>query len=90
MRTIENRKPILIAANTGISAWIDGNGTILAQAPRRQPQVIVAAVRPDGRRALYHLIGDVPATLCGLACLLLAAIGSLPHWRVAFSEATGK
>lgn len=34
-RAVECRKPLLIAANTGISAWIDGDGRILARGPRR-------------------------------------------------------
>jgi apolipoprotein N-acyltransferase len=76
-RAIENRKPMIIAANTGFSAWIDGNGRVLAQGPRRAPKVLVANVVPDGRATPYHLLGDWPATFCGLACLVLAAIG----WR---------
>ena len=32
-RAVECRKPLLIAANTGISAWIDGNGRVIEQAP---------------------------------------------------------
>ena len=76
-RAIENRKPIIIAANTGFSASIDGNGRVLAQGPRRAQQVVIAEVIPDGRASPYHTIGDWPAGLCGLACLILAAIG----WR---------
>ena len=34
-RAVECRKPLLIAANTGISAWIDGDGRVLARGPRR-------------------------------------------------------
>ena len=33
-RTVENRRPMVIAANTGISAWIDGNGHIAAEGPQ--------------------------------------------------------
>jgi apolipoprotein N-acyltransferase len=78
-RAIENRKPVIIAANTGFSGWIDGNGRVLAQGPRRAPQVLIAEVVPDGRASPYHLIGDWPAILCALVCLVLAAIG----WRKA-------
>ena len=34
-RAVECRKPLLIAANTGISAWIDGSGRIIKRGPRR-------------------------------------------------------
>ena len=32
-RAVECRKPLLIAANTGFSAWIDGDGRIRRKAP---------------------------------------------------------
>jgi apolipoprotein N-acyltransferase len=76
-RAIENRKPVIIAANTGFSGWIDGNGRVLAQGPRRAARVLVADVVPDGRASPYRLIGDWPAIFCALACLVLAVIG----WR---------
>jgi apolipoprotein N-acyltransferase len=85
-RAIENRKPMIIAANTGFSGWIDGNGRVLAQGPRRAPQVLLAQVAPDGRVSPYLTLGDWPATLCGLACLALAAIGW--HWRRAAPRLT--
>ncbi len=74
-RAVENRKPTLIAANTGISAWIDGNGIVRARGPKRASAIIVAEVQPDGRTSPYHTLGDAPAWLCGIACLVLAAIG---------------
>jgi apolipoprotein N-acyltransferase len=74
-RAIENRKPMIIAANTGFSAWIDGNGSILAQGPRRDTAVLLAEVRPDGRHSPYHRVGDLPAWLCALACAALALVG---------------
>jgi apolipoprotein N-acyltransferase len=76
-RAIENRRPMIIAANTGFSAWIDGNGRIRAMGPRRAPAALVADVQPDGRTSPYHALGDWPASLCALACLLLAAVGSV-------------
>jgi apolipoprotein N-acyltransferase len=74
-RAIENRRPMLIAANTGISAHIDGSGRIVLRAPKREPQVLVASVQPDGRRPLYLLIGDLPALACTACCCLLLGIG---------------
>ena len=46
-RAVECRKPLLIAANTGFSAWIDGDGRIQEQGPRRAAGVIVAEPRLD-------------------------------------------
>lgn len=76
-RAIECRKPLLIAANTGFSAWIDGNGQILRCGPRRQTGVVIADVQPDGRRSLYVIIGDLPAGLCLAFAGLCAAVALL-------------
>jgi apolipoprotein N-acyltransferase len=74
-RAIENRKPMVIAANTGFSAWIDGNGRILEQGPRRATDTLVAEVRPDGRTSVYRRIGDLPAILCAAFCWVAAMAG---------------
>jgi apolipoprotein N-acyltransferase len=74
-RAVENRKPILVVANTGISTFADGNGVVRLRGPRRQPQVLIAEVRADGRFSLYSLAGDCPAWICALGCLGLAWVG---------------
>lgn len=74
-RAIENRRPMIIAANTGISANIEGTGRVLDRGPKRQPQVLVVTVQPDGRRPLYHTLGDWPAIACTSVCILLAVLG---------------
>jgi apolipoprotein N-acyltransferase len=74
-RAIECRKPFLIAANTGISAWIDSCGQIVDQGPRRATDVIIARPRLDSRRSPYLVIGDWPAAACLLVCLGLAWAG---------------
>jgi apolipoprotein N-acyltransferase len=77
LRSIENRKPYLIAANTGISGVIDGNGRVLQRGPSRDTAVLVAEVRPDGRRSLFRTLGDWPAGMCFAASVLAALWG----WR---------
>lgn len=74
-RAIECRKPVLIAANTGFSAWIDSNGRIIEQGPRRAEDVIIADVQRDPRHSPYLAIGDLPSAVCLLACCGLAAVG---------------
>ena len=63
-RAIECRKPLLIAANTGFSAWIDGDGRILRQGPRRREKVLFAAVGREPRQSWYLVHGDWPAGVC--------------------------
>ena len=74
-RAIENRIPMLIAANTGFSAWIDGNGKVIAKGPRRDKGIVFAEARPDGRFSFYQRIGDWPAICCALFSMLLGLIG---------------
>jgi apolipoprotein N-acyltransferase len=77
-RAIENRRPMLIAANTGFSAHIDGSGRIIAVGPRRAPKVLIAEVRPDGRVPLYHQLGDWPAIACAVVAGLFGVVGLWP------------
>jgi apolipoprotein N-acyltransferase len=63
-RAIENRKPVIMAANTGISAHIDGNGRVIARGPKRAPKPLVVSVVPDGRKSPYQSCGDLFAWLC--------------------------
>lgn len=77
-RAIENRKPLIVAANTGISAHIDGNGRVLQRGPKRAPQPLLVSVTPDGRASPYHWIGDLPAWICAWLTWGLAVYGT---WR---------
>ena len=77
-RAIENRRPMLIAANTGFSAHIDGSGRMLAVGSRRAPDVLIVNAELDNRVPLYHTIGDWPAIACAMVSGLLALIGLWP------------
>ena len=101
-RAVENRKPLLIAANTGLSAVIDGNGAVHQRGPRRKPDLLIATVAADGRRAPYGWWGDLPAGICTAVCGLwgLSALGTLlarrrqtspthESGRIDYSEKTG-
>lgn len=80
-RAVECRKPFLIAANTGFSAWIDGNGRILDQGPRRAQRVIVAEPTLDGRRSWYLAHGDWFAGVCLGVCILCGLVGIRARFR---------
>jgi apolipoprotein N-acyltransferase len=85
-RAVETRRPMLIAANTGFSASIDGDGHILARGPRHAEGFLVADVRLDGRTSPYLAYGDLPAGLCLAACALLGIVG-LTRRRAGQAEA---
>jgi len=84
-RAIENRLPVLVSANTGISAVIDGNGRVHERGPRRDEAVLYSEIRGDNRHSWYHWIGDIPAGLCALFCLAAAIFGivTVRHWNKA-------
>lgn len=77
-RAVECRKPLLVAANTGFSAWIDGDGRILRQGPRAKPDVLLAEVMADRRRSWYLDHGDWLAGVCLAACVVFGAVGLWP------------
>jgi apolipoprotein N-acyltransferase len=80
-RAVENRLPALIAANTGFSAFVDGDGRIVQRGPRRSEAVIYAEVRQDGRQSWYQRLGDLPAGACLLFCVVSAVFGILERLR---------
>jgi len=56
-RAIENRKPLLTAANWGITASIDSNGRILGEVPTGASRVLYASIQPDSRRTFFTAWG---------------------------------
>jgi apolipoprotein N-acyltransferase len=75
-RAVEVRTPLVIAANTGFSAWIDGSGRLLARGPRRATATLRARVRPDGRTSPWLTWGSLPLG----ACVAVAAVALLSGW----------
>ena len=71
-RAIEVRTPLVIAANTGFSAWIDGSGRLRARGPRRATATLRARVVPDGRRSPWLAWGSVPTGVC--VAVVVAAV----------------
>lgn len=66
----ENRKPMLVAANNGISAWIDSTGRIVKSLDRFEEGTLVAEPIPDGRWGLWQTVGDWPARFIALITLI--------------------
>jgi apolipoprotein N-acyltransferase len=76
-RAVETRTPLVIAANGGISAWIDRHGILRAQSPRQKQDVLLADVQLDRTSppTLYVRTGDWFALACLTCCGILAIIG---------------
>lgn len=72
---IENRRPMVIAANTGISAWIDGSGQILARGSRMTADQLLAEPSRDSRWGLFQTVRDWPVRIIALLIGLIYVIG---------------
>lgn len=66
---VENRRPLLIAANTGISAELDGCGRVVQALPKSAAGGLVAEPYADGRPGLVQLAGYPLGWIC---CVLSA------------------
>ena len=56
-RAVENRKPLLVSANFGISASIHSSGQILQAIPTGESGVLIASVQKDTRQTFYTRFG---------------------------------
>lgn len=70
-RAVENRKPVVRAANTGISGFIDSNGRILSATPVFERRAETMDIITDRSRSFYSRYGDLFSYLCIVVSLLL-------------------
>jgi apolipoprotein N-acyltransferase len=80
-RAIENRVPLARAANTGISALVDGNGRLLAALPKASEGVLTRVVPLDDRISLYSAWGDWLGLTCLAVTIGLPPIALVQAWR---------
>jgi apolipoprotein N-acyltransferase len=67
---VENRRPLLVAANTGLSAEVDGSGRVLQVSQRLAKASLLAQPHADARHGLVQAVGYPFAWLC---CLIVSA-----------------
>jgi len=63
-RAVETRTPLVRAANTGITAFVDQNGHIKTMTGLFTEDYRIVTVVPGSGESLYLRIGDLPAWLC--------------------------
>lgn len=76
---VGTRRPVLIAANGGPTAWIDSSGQIVKRLANAEAGSILVTPQPDGRTPLYLTLGDWPAAF--LAMFYLTILGSAAFHR---------
>ncbi|MGH8176679.1 MAG: apolipoprotein N-acyltransferase [Steroidobacter sp.] len=81
MRALEAGRPLLRAANDGVSAIIGAGGEVKEALPRFQPGVLTGVVQPRSGLTPYARVGNTPiVSLCSL--LLLAGLWSAAAQRL--------
>jgi apolipoprotein N-acyltransferase len=76
MRAIESRRPLLRAANDGVSAVIAPDGRIVSRAAEFMPLVLRTSIEPRSGDTPYLRLGNFPVMLLAV----LALVASI--WRV--------
>ncbi len=71
MRCVEFRRPMVRAANSGISAVIDSRGETVASLGLFRPGVVVAEIFPRGEQTVYAKTGEIFAISCTIIGILL-------------------
>jgi apolipoprotein N-acyltransferase len=69
-RAIENRKPVIRAANTGISGFIDSSGRILQASDIFKRTTLIAELKTDHTLSFYTKYGDLFSFFCIVTSLL--------------------
>ena len=80
VRAIENRKPLIRAAMSGISTIVDPSGRVVKSADVGGKTAIVGNVAFMKMRTLYSMVGNIP-WICILVMLVSLAVYSIIHKR---------
>jgi apolipoprotein N-acyltransferase len=70
MRCVELRRPMVRAANSGISAVIDPRGGIVASEGLYRRGIVVAEIHPREKESLYAKTGEI----FGLSCIIISCL----------------
>ena len=68
LRSVEMRRPMIRAANSGISAIIDLRGRIVAWEGLFRKGVVVGDIQPGTKRTLYAKTGNLFSIFCIIIC----------------------
>ncbi len=79
-RAVENRVPVLRAANTGISGFIDSRGRIISRSGIFERTVLTEnLITRSSTRSFYSRYGDLFAFLCIISFVLMIANSGRRH-----------
>ena len=70
MRCVEFRRPMVRAANSGISAILDGDGGVAASLGLFRRGILVASIRPATGETVYAKTGEIFGISCSILTIL--------------------
>ncbi len=74
-RAVENRRDLVRATTTGISAVVGADGRVRAVLEERRAGALIAPVYARREHTLYTQVGDAFAVACGLLAALIVGAG---------------
>ena len=74
IRAVENRRPMIVAANTGLSAFVDVSGKIVRQGPRQKSEIIREQFALQKMSCPFATLGDWPAIVCTIVLVIAIVI----------------
>ncbi len=80
LRAVEHRRPLLRAANTGISVLVLPDGRLSSSLGIGARDVMIVHLATGGGTSLYTEVGDTFALCCGAALALLALFGRVRRY----------
>lgn len=84
-RAIEVRRPLIRAANTGISGAVDYTGKVVAQSSLFRTQTLLLRVYPGNKSdSLYLVMGDTWALVCSVLLIITLLSGYIRYNRKKF------
>ncbi|MDA8169339.1 MAG: apolipoprotein N-acyltransferase [Nitrospiraceae bacterium] len=75
LRAVENRKPIIRAANTGVSGFISSSGAVIKRTSLFERGTLTADIVTDHRKTFYSRFGDLFSYVCILSTLFITLLG---------------
>jgi apolipoprotein N-acyltransferase len=70
-RAIENRRPVIVAGNTGVTGIVEPNGRISARLDEHRKAFLAATVSPSFYITFYTRFGDCFALLCVIYSVII-------------------
>ena len=78
MRAMESARPLVRAANKGISASVDHKGNVIAQLAQDEGKVLKTQITPKSGSTPYVRFGNLPVLLMCAIVFVLAVVRKIP------------